>query len=81
MQPKLRELAPVGKRRMGDNPHANGGILLRDLRLPDFREYAVELPSPGSRTAEATRVHGKFLSDVMKMNLESKNFRLFAPDE
>jgi xylulose-5-phosphate/fructose-6-phosphate phosphoketolase len=81
LQPQLRELAPVGKRRMGDNPHANGGLLLRDLRLPDFRAYAVELPSPGSRTAESTRVQGKFLRDVMKMNLDSKNFRLFAPDE
>jgi xylulose-5-phosphate/fructose-6-phosphate phosphoketolase len=81
LQPHLRELAPVGKRRMGDNPHTNGGVLLRDLRLPNFREYAVELPTPGSRIAEATRVQGKFLSDVMKMNLDSKNFRLFAPDE
>ncbi|WP_129644563.1 phosphoketolase family protein [Peristeroidobacter agariperforans] len=81
LQPTLRELAPVGKRRMGDNPHANGGILLRDLRLPDFREYAVELPSPGSRIAEATRFQGTFLRDVMKMNMQSANFRLFAPDE
>nr|WP_298721990.1 phosphoketolase family protein [uncultured Steroidobacter sp.] len=81
LQPELRELAPVGKRRMGDNPHANGGVLLRDLRLPDFRDYAVELPSPGSRSAEATRVQGKFLRDVMQRNLDSKNFRLFAPDE
>jgi xylulose-5-phosphate/fructose-6-phosphate phosphoketolase len=81
LQPQLRELAPVGKRRMGDNPHTNGGLLLRELRLPDFREYAVELPSPGARTAEATRVQGTFLRDVMKMNMDSKNFRLFSPDE
>ena len=81
LKPELRELAPVGKRRMGDNPHANGGVLLRDLRLPDFREYAVELPSPGSRIAESTRVQGKFLRDVMKMNMDTGNFRLFAPDE
>ncbi|HEY0939438.1 MAG TPA: phosphoketolase family protein [Steroidobacter sp.] len=81
LRPELRELAPTGKRRMGDNPHANGGVLLRDLRLPDFREYAIELPSPGSRIAEATRVQGKFLRDVMKLNMQSANFRLFSPDE
>ena len=66
---------------MSANPHANGGLLLRDLRLPDFRDYAVEVPSPGTVNAEATRVMGKFLRDVMKLNLESKNFRLFSPDE
>jgi xylulose-5-phosphate/fructose-6-phosphate phosphoketolase len=81
LKSELRELAPVGKRRMGDNPHANGGSLLRELRLPDFREYAVELPAPGSRIAESTRVQGKFLRDVMKLNLDAGNFRLFAPDE
>ena len=63
------------------NPHANGGQLLRDLRLPDFREYAVHVPSPGAATAEATRVMGEFLRDVMKLNLDSRNFRLFSPDE
>lgn len=79
--PELAELAPVGKRRMGDNPHANGGVLLRDLRMPDFRDYAVEVSKPGAVDVEATRVQGKFLRDVMKLNLESKNFRIFGPDE
>jgi xylulose-5-phosphate/fructose-6-phosphate phosphoketolase len=81
LNPELRALAPVGKRRMGDNPHANGGILLRPLRLPDFREYAVELSEPGAKNAEATRVQGRFLRDVMKLNLPNRNFRLFSPDE
>jgi xylulose-5-phosphate/fructose-6-phosphate phosphoketolase len=81
LRAELRELAPKGKRRMGDNPHANGGVLLRDLRLPDFRDYAIDLPAPGARMAEATRVQGKFLREVMKMNLDSANFRLFSPDE
>ena len=66
---------------MSANPHANGGILLRDLRLPDFRDYAVEVKSPGQTDAEATRVMGKFLRDAMKLNLESRNLRLFSPDE
>ncbi|WP_341528144.1 phosphoketolase family protein [Nostoc sp. UHCC 0302] len=79
--PELAELAPKGYRRMGDNPHANGGILLRDLRIPDFREYAVDVSQPGKVEAEATRVTGKFLRDVMKLNLESRNFRVFGPDE
>jgi xylulose-5-phosphate/fructose-6-phosphate phosphoketolase len=79
--PELRELAPTGDRRMGSNPHANGGVLRRDLRLPDFRDYAVEVPSPCGVTAEATRVLGNFLRDVMKRNLDSSNFRVFAPDE
>jgi xylulose-5-phosphate/fructose-6-phosphate phosphoketolase len=74
-------LAPEGSRRMSTNPHANGGLLLRDLRMPDFRKYAVEIESPGATDAEATRVMGKFLRDVMKLNLESRNFRLFSPDE
>lgn len=77
----LAELAPTGTRRMSANPHANGGVLLRDLRMPDFREYAVDVPSPGATTAESARVMGTFLRDVMKKNLESKNFRLFSPDE
>ena len=77
----LAALAPEGHRRMSDNPHANGGRLLKDLRMPDFREYAVEVPSPGSTIAEATRVQGKFLRDVMKLNMESANFRIFSPDE
>ena len=79
--PELAELAPKGHRRMSDNPHANGGLLLRDLKMPDFRDYAVEVPSPGATTAESARVMGKFLRDVMKLNLESQNFRLFSPDE
>ncbi len=79
--PELTALPPVGHRRMSDNPHANGGLLLRDLRLPDFREYAVETSRPGAATAEATRVMGRYLRDVMKLNLGSRNFRLFSPDE
>ena len=66
---------------MSANPHGNGGLLLRDLRMPDFRKYAVEVKKPGATDAEATRVMGKFLRDVMKLNMESKNFRLFSPDE
>ena len=66
---------------MGANPHANGGLLLRDLRLPEFRDYAVEVPKPGTVVAEATRVSGRFLRDVMKQNMRSKNFRVMAPDE
>jgi xylulose-5-phosphate/fructose-6-phosphate phosphoketolase len=79
--PALRELAPKGKRRMGDNPHANGGILLRSLRLPDFREYAVQVKKPGASNAEATRVQGAYIRDVMKLNLPTANFRVFSPDE
>ncbi|MEM9924564.1 MAG: phosphoketolase family protein [Cyanobacteria bacterium P01_D01_bin.50] len=78
---ELAELAPKGNRRMGDNPHANGGILLRDLKMPDFRNYAVEVSEPGKLIGEATRVMGKLLRDVMKLNLETGNFRLFGPDE
>jgi xylulose-5-phosphate/fructose-6-phosphate phosphoketolase len=74
-------LAPSGTRRMSANPHTNGGVLLRDLRLPDFRAYAVETPAPGVATAEATRVMGTYLRDVMQLNLEARNFRLFSPDE
>ncbi|MCE7875050.1 phosphoketolase family protein, partial [bacterium CPR1] len=76
---ELAELAPSGERRMGANPHANGGMLLRDLRMPDFRDYAVEVPSPGTTTCEATRVLGKFLRDIMKLN--THNFRVVGPDE
>ena len=79
--PDLAELAPKGDRRMGANPHANGGLLLRDLAMPDFREYGVSVAKPGTTFAEATRVLGGFLRDVMKLNLESKNFRVFGPDE
>jgi xylulose-5-phosphate/fructose-6-phosphate phosphoketolase len=79
--PELAALAPDGTRRMGANPHANGGLLLQDLRLPDFREYAVALKSPGAADAESTRVMGRFLRDVMKQSLPRRNFRLFSPDE
>jgi xylulose-5-phosphate/fructose-6-phosphate phosphoketolase len=79
--PELQALAPEGERRMGANPHANGGLLLRDLRLPDFRSYAVEVPKPGAAVAESTRVMGRFLRDVMKLNADARNFRLFSPDE
>ena len=78
---ELADIAPKGERRMSANPHGNGGLLLRDLRLPDFRDYAVEVKKPGATNAEATRMMGKFLRDVMKLNMESKNFRLFSPDE
>lgn len=81
LKPELRELAPQGRRRMGDNPHANGGVLLRSLRLPDFRDYAVKVTKPGAASAEATRVQGTFIRDVMKLNAASGNFRLFSPDE
>src|SRR5262249_17953541 len=66
--PELAELPPKGNRRMSANPHANGGVLLRDLVVPDFRNYAVEVPKPGSASAESTRVLGGFLRDVMKLN-------------
>jgi xylulose-5-phosphate/fructose-6-phosphate phosphoketolase len=78
---ELAELPPKGERRMGANPHANGGILLKALKLPDFREYAVKVPQPGAATAEATRVQGRFIRDVLKQNAEAKNFRVFSPDE
>jgi xylulose-5-phosphate/fructose-6-phosphate phosphoketolase len=78
---ELAELPPKGTRRMSDNPRTNGGAVLRDLRLPDFRDYAVAVSRPGAATAEATRVMGGFLRDVMKLNGEQRNFRLFSPDE
>jgi len=76
---ELAELAPKGQRRMGNNPHANGGLLLRDLRLPDFQNYAIEVTNPGGTIAEATRVMGKFLRDVIQQN--QQNFRIVGPDE
>jgi xylulose-5-phosphate/fructose-6-phosphate phosphoketolase len=79
--PELADLAPAGDRRMGANPHANGGLLLRDLVMPDFREYAVEVTKPGTENEESTRVLGKLLRDVMKQNEPSKNFRVWGPDE
>jgi xylulose-5-phosphate/fructose-6-phosphate phosphoketolase len=78
---ELAEMAPSREFRMGANPHANGGKLLRDLRLPDFRDYAVNVPNPGEVKAEATRAQGQFIRDVMKLNAESRNFRIFSPDE
>jgi xylulose-5-phosphate/fructose-6-phosphate phosphoketolase len=80
-RPEFAELAPRGERRMSANPHANGGLLLRDLRLPDFRDYAVEIGQPGRVDAEATRVMGRYIRDVMRLNLGSRNFRVFSPDE
>ena len=77
----IATLAPRGPRRMGANPHANGGLLLRDLHLPDFREYAVQVPSPGSVDAEDTQVLGEFLRDVIRLNEDQRNFRIFGPDE
>ena len=81
LRPELAALAPKGTRRMGANPHANGGLLLRDLRLPDFRDYAVGVPQPGQALAEPTRIMGRFLRDVMKLNMEARNFRVVGPDE
>jgi len=79
--PELAELAPKGARRMGSNPHANGGLLLKDLVMPDFRNYAVSVTKPGVQSAESTKVLGTFLRDVMKLNEASRNFRVFGPDE
>jgi xylulose-5-phosphate/fructose-6-phosphate phosphoketolase len=81
LKPELAALAPCGARRMGANPHANGGLLLKALRMPDFRGYAVEVKQPGSVFAEATRVMGGLLRDVMKLNAAARNFRVFGPDE
>jgi xylulose-5-phosphate/fructose-6-phosphate phosphoketolase len=78
---ELAELPPKGNRRMGANPHANGGLLRRPLTMPDFREYAVEVTEPGKVTAEATRVLGQFLRDITKLNAKYRNFRIFGPDE
>jgi xylulose-5-phosphate/fructose-6-phosphate phosphoketolase len=79
LQPELAELAPKGERRMGANPHANGGLLLHDLRIPDFCDYAVKVPKPGAVEAEATRVQGEFIREVISGN--PKTFRVFSPDE
>ncbi|MES2427063.1 MAG: phosphoketolase family protein [Bacteroidota bacterium] len=81
LMPELAALAPAGERRMGANPHANGGQLLRDLRLPDFRNYAVTVTSPGASGEGDTYVSGRFLRDVIKENQAPRNFRLFGPDE
>jgi len=79
--PEFAELAPQGARRMGANPHANGGILLRDLKMPNFREYAADVPKPGTTVGEATRALGRLLRDTIALNDEAKNFRLMGPDE
>jgi xylulose-5-phosphate/fructose-6-phosphate phosphoketolase len=81
LKPEIAALAPEGARRMSANPHGNGGLLLKDLRLPDYRDYAVRMTKPGAVSAESTRVMGRYLRDVMKLNLPSRNFRLFSPDE
>jgi len=79
--PELTALAPLGDQRMGSNPHANGGLLLHDLKLPDYRAYAIEAPIPGAVDGEATRRLGDFLRDIMKLNDDTKNFRVVGPDE
>ncbi|HVX79270.1 MAG TPA: phosphoketolase family protein [Bradyrhizobium sp.] len=79
--PQLQALAPAGARRMGANPHANGGTLKKALELPDYRNYAVDVPLPGSGPHEATRIMGGFLRDVIRMNAEARTFRLMGPDE
>jgi xylulose-5-phosphate/fructose-6-phosphate phosphoketolase len=81
LKAELAALAPKGARRMGSNPHANGGTLLRDLRMPDFRDHAVHVPSPGAVAAQDTLVLGKFLRDVTRLNEDKRNFRIFGPDE
>ncbi len=81
LKPELADLAPKGRRRMGANPHANGGKLLRDLRMPEFRDYAVAVSQPGITGMGDTRVLGPFLRDVAKLNAQGRNFRLFGPDE
>lgn len=81
LRAEIAETAPTGERRMSANPHTNGGAVLRDLRLPDFRDYAVTVAAPGGTMAESTRVMGGFLRDVLARNAEARNFRLFSPDE
>ncbi|MFJ5486279.1 phosphoketolase [Hansschlegelia beijingensis] len=81
LRPELQALAPAGDRRMGSNPHANGGVLRRELKMPDFRAQAVDVPQPGGVSAEATRVMGRLLRDVISLNAEARNFRLMGPDE
>lgn len=79
VDPAITALAPAGHLRMSDNPHANGGLLLKDLRLPDFRDFAVDVPAPGATVAEATRVLGQWLTEIIRLNPD--NFRIFGPDE
>jgi xylulose-5-phosphate/fructose-6-phosphate phosphoketolase len=80
-RPDLLTQVPDGDRRLGMTPHANGGLLLRDLTMPDFRDYAADVPAPGASTSEATKVLGGFLRDVMRRNEEARNFRVVGPDE
>ncbi|MCQ5128621.1 phosphoketolase family protein [Butyricicoccus faecihominis] len=79
--PALRALAPTGLKRIGSNPHANGGLLLRQLRLPDFRDYEISVPAPGAVEGQDMLEMGKFVRDILKLNEESRNFRVFGPDE
>ena len=79
--PELQALAPKGQRRMGANPHANGGLLLRELRMPDFRTYEQPVPAPGAVEAQDMTVLGAFVRDIMRENMDARNFRIFAPDE
>ncbi|MFI4867461.1 MAG: phosphoketolase [Steroidobacterales bacterium] len=81
LRPELAALAPEGERRMGANPHANGGMLLRDLRMPEFRDYGIDVPAPGVSGIGDTHILGRFLRDVIKLNQEQRNFRVFGPDE
>ncbi|MDH4225004.1 MAG: phosphoketolase family protein, partial [Deltaproteobacteria bacterium] len=78
---ELRDLAPKGMARMGANPHANGGVLLKDLNMPDFRDYALDVPQPGSVEGESTRAMGRFARDIMRNNMDNQNFRVVGPDE
>ncbi len=78
---EIAALAPKGTRRMGANPHANGGILLRDLKMPDFHDYAIDVSQPGVVEAESTRIQGEFIRDLLKRNADASNFRVFSPDE
>src|ERR1700758_3841545 len=80
-RPDLLGHVPAGTRRLGSTPHANGGVLLRDLNLPDFRDYALTVKAPGATVSEPTRVLGVMLRDVMRLNGEERNFRIFGPDE
>ena len=81
LNPELAALAPEGKRRMGANPHANGGLLLVDLKLPDFRDYALDVPAPGAVEARDTYVLARFVREVVRQNEAESNFRVFGPDE
>src|SRR5690606_10324517 len=81
LRPELRALAPNGTRRMSANPHANGGLLCKPLGLPELKDYALQVPSPGEVIAESTRIMGRYLADVVRTNASERNFRLVGPDE